>query len=134
MADSMIDPAFIATVTGVDTATDPRVFDLIGIAEGMMADVYGGTLPATPTMTQRVTLAQFVAGALVATPDQAAIRSEQVGDYRVEYVGGKTVGGLSIDVLRRMLSASLGKNYSTQTFDKVYVETDDPWSWLVTEP
>ena len=121
--DPLIDAGYVATVTGADVSDSDRVEALIQITSNLVGEILGtGCVdPAEASTRLKVTVAQFVARGLASTPQQEAVRAEQIGDYRVEFVAGTTGNvGIDVDVLRKMLTPLMpgGKNYSVQTIDK----------------
>lgn len=120
MADCLplITPEFLHTVTGVDVSDTASVEALILITSTLIGEELGGCVdPETATMKLRVVCAQYTAYSMSPRGSgPAAVRAEQVGDYRVEYQAQGNSDMFDLQVLRDMLSSMHGGSaYSVST-------------------
>jgi hypothetical protein len=114
----LITPDFLHTVTGVDVSDTAAVEELIVITSTLIGEELGGCVdPETATMKLRVVCAQYTAYVMTsgAGGSSAALRAEQIGDYRVEYQNSSS-DQFDLQVLRDMLASMHGGSaYSVST-------------------
>jgi hypothetical protein len=119
----LIEPEFLGLVTGVDVSDTASVEALILVTSGLIGEELGGCVdPTTASMKLRVVAAQYTAYVMSSgsgTSGPAAIRAEQVGDYRVEYQRAQS-DQFDLQVLRDMLASMHGGSaYSVSTLSDV---------------
>jgi hypothetical protein len=134
--DGLIDADFMALVTGV-TITEEQTdkFNTLNdLVAGMVAEIVYGpdtTVCVTnPSNSMKVAIAQFMAPVMVLTPAAPSpnpIKSEAIGDYRVEYRDSSGGDLLDIRVLRRLLAKGSSRNGTIHTIDELQPATDDEW-------
>lgn len=87
MAGNLVDTAYVQTVHGATITDTTRCTALIGITSDIVREYCGTDWSSTTAPAQiKLVTAQLVSDAISKAPaDSAAVRAEQIGDYRVEY-------------------------------------------------
>lgn len=115
----LVTPEYVAMTTGADVSNTERVELLIAEAGALVMESLSLTFtPETAPTKVRQAVAILVAGALGGedgtTPEE--IKSEQVGDYRVEYAGtGRYHPGLDLRRVEYLLSSLRGRARAIRT-------------------
>lgn len=120
----LVTPEYVAAMTGADVTADPaRTALLIDEASQLVCEAIPRYYtPETAPAAVRQAVAILVASALESpaggggTGGDAAIKSEQIGDYRVEYAGaGSYTSGLDVRRVDYLLEPLRTHGYSIVT-------------------
>ena len=116
----LVTPEYVEATTGADISDRPHVEFLIGQASEMVMEYLGRTLtPDDCPVAVKQAVSVMVDGALPgadATSGDANIKSEQVGDYRVEYKGSaQYAAGLDIRRVEHLIGLVRGTGRSVVT-------------------
>lgn len=101
----LVTPGYVAAVTGADISDDARVALLIDEASALVMEHLSREYTAeTAPVAVRQAVAILVAGALGGDSESDGVKAEQIGDYRVEFAGGRFTSGLDIRRVEYLLA------------------------------
>ncbi len=118
----LVDEQFVRTVTGAEFDDVRRVDELISVASELIAqEMQAGRCldPETTSMPIKIVCARFVWYMLQMSDQSSQVRSESVGDYRVEYQSPiRNMGGWDLQMLKIMLAPYRNRSFTLKTVDK----------------
>jgi len=127
--EPLVTPEYVAASTGADVTTDPaRVDFLILEASAMVCEWLGRTYAAADApVAVKQAVSIMVANVLGDTdPSSPDVKSEAIGDYKVEFETGTSSTGLDIRQVEYLLTGLKGNARSVKTnvpLDGVPVES-----------
>lgn len=90
---ALVTASYVRQLTGADVSDAERVAFLMDVASGLVQEYAGRTwtVETAPTSV-KAAVAYLVHDALMVGDETPWTRAEQIGDYRVEYQDGESLG------------------------------------------